>query len=84
MQRSLILAMRKPSFDPDVVAAHHRFLDASRLHDCVELSGPFTDWSGSASVLGVASLDKAAVFARPDSLRLSGASHVTVHEWDAP
>ena len=84
MQRFLILAMRNPSFDLDVVEAHHRFLDGLHLHDCVEISGPFADWPGSAAVLRVASLDKAIVFAPPDPLRLSDASHVTVHEWDAP
>lgn len=84
MQRSLILAMRNPSFDGDVVAAHHRFLDALRIEDRVELSSPFTDRFGSASVRGAASLDKATVFARPDPLWLSGTSHVTVHDGDAP
>ena len=84
MKRYLILAMRNPSFDPDVVEAHHRFLDALRIQDRVELSGHFTDWSGGASLLGAASLDKATVIAPRDPLRLTGASHITFREWDAP
>lgn len=79
----LVLTIRNPAFDADVVPAHYEFLDAMRAQGIVEQAGPFTDRSGGAYVLTAASLEEAREIAHRDPLHVSNSSTVTVHEWNA-
>lgn len=79
----LVLTIRKPEFDPDVVPAHYEFLDAMRAEGFLEQAGPFTDRSGGAYVLAAGSLEEAREIAHRDPLHVSNSSTVTVHEWNA-
>jgi uncharacterized protein YciI len=79
----LILTIRKPEFDAEVVPAHYEFLDALRAGSLIEQAGPFTDRSGGAYVLTAGSIEEARKIAHRDPLHISKSSTVTVHEWDA-
>ncbi|KAF1724326.1 YciI family protein [Pseudoxanthomonas japonensis] len=77
------MAMRRPSFDDAVIAPHLAFLDELRAAGHVEMTGGFSDKTGGAYVLvNVASLDEAQAIAARDPLALTGASDLTVHEWN--
>lgn len=82
MKQYLILAMRTPKFDANVIAAHRAHLDALKHCGVLEASGPFTDKSGGAYLIRVGSLDDAQAIAFADPLHLTGSSEVTVREWD--
>jgi uncharacterized protein YciI len=79
----LVITMRRPEFDPQVIPAHYRFLDDLRHRLLLEEAGPFTDKSGGAYVLRAASLDEARRLAAQDPLALGHCSTLAVHEWDA-
>jgi uncharacterized protein YciI len=79
----LVLTIRRPDFDPEVVPAHYRFLDDLRAQGLLEQAGPFTDRSGGAYVVWAGSLEEARRVAEQDPLHLERCSTVTVHEWDA-
>jgi uncharacterized protein YciI len=79
----LVLTIRRPDFDPEVVPAHYRFLDDLRAQGLLEQAGPFTDRSGGAYVVRAGSLEEARRVAEQDPLHLERCSTVTVHEWDA-
>jgi len=82
MKQYLIPAMRKPRFDPVVIAAHRAHLDALKARGVLEAFGPFTDGSGGAYLIRADSLDDAREIAFADPVHLTGASEVTVREWD--
>ena len=79
----LVLTIRRPDFDPEVVPVHYRFLDDLRAQGLLEQAGPFTDRSGGAYVVRAGSLEEARRLAEQDPLHLERCSTVTVHEWDA-
>lgn len=82
MKRYLVMAMRKPGFNEDVIAPHLAFLDALRDAGQLEMTGGFSDKSGGAYVLvDVASLEDAQAIAARDPLAVTGTSELTVHEW---
>ncbi len=83
MKRYLVLALRRPGFDPAAIAPHQAFLDRLRQFGQLELAGPFTDRSGGAYLLRAASLEDARAIAMTDPVHTTGSSDVTVHEWDA-
>ena len=83
MKRYLILTLRTPQFDPAVIAPHYAHLDQLRERGQLELSGPFTDRSGGAYVVRATDLDEARAIAFSDPVHTSGASQVTVYEWNA-
>lgn len=83
MNRYLILAMRRPHFDPAVVPLHQAFLDRLRERGRVELSGPFGDKSGGAYLLRAADLAEATAIAHSDPAHLSGGWDITVYAWQA-
>ena len=83
MKRYLILALRTPRFDPGVIAPHHEHLARLREQGQLELSGPFTDRSGGAYLVRAADFDAARAIACSDPLHASGASQLTVYEWNA-
>ena len=82
IKRYLVMAMRKPNFSEDVVAPHLTFLDGLRLAGKLEMTGGFSDKSGGAYVLKVASLAEALAIAADDPLTTSGSSALTVYEWN--
>jgi len=82
-KRYLILARRTAAFDAAVIAPHHAYLDALRSDGRLELAGPFSDRSGGAYVVRADGLAQAESIAFADPLHTTGASDVTVHEWNA-
>lgn len=83
MNRYLVLAMRRPQFDPAVVPLHRQFLDALRAQGRIELVGPFGDKSGGAYLLRAESLEEALAIAHRDPCHASGGWDITVYEWQA-
>jgi len=83
LARYLVLTRRTLGFDPAALGPHHAHLDALRAQGRLELAGPFSDRSGGAYLLMAADLDEATALARTDPLHTSGASDVTVFEWNA-
>jgi len=79
----LVLTIRKPEFDPQVIPAHYEFLDNLRSRELLEQSGAFTDKTGGAYVLKANGLDEARRLAEQDPLSLKHCSAITVYEWDA-
>ncbi len=82
MKRYLILTLRTPRFDPDVIAAHHAYLDALKAQGALEAYGPFNDKSGGAYVIRADSPEHARDMAFADPLHGSGSSQASVREWD--
>lgn len=82
MKRYLVLAMRKPSFDEAVIAPHAAFLDDLRAVGKLEMTGGFSDGTGGAYLLNVASLAEAQAIVDADPLTTMGSSTITVHEWN--
>jgi uncharacterized protein len=82
-KRYLVLAWRTEGFDAAVIAPHHAHLDALRDQGRLELAGPFSDRSGGAYVVRADDLAQAESIAFADPLHTTGASDVTVHEWNA-
>lgn len=80
--RYLVMAMRKPNFSEDVIAPHLAFLEALRLAEKLEMTGGFSDKSGGAYLLNVASLAEAQAIAAEDPLATSDSSSLTVYEWN--
>jgi uncharacterized protein YciI len=83
MNRYLVIAMRRPQFDPAAGVAHQEFVQGLRNGGTLELTGPFTDKSGGAYVIRAESLDAAKAIVHQDPVHTSGGWDVTVHEWDA-
>lgn len=79
----LVTMMRNPAFDPAVIPEHQAFLEQLKASGELIMWGPFTDRTGGAYVLQAGSLDEAASMAFTDPVHVSGASTVTVTEWDA-
>jgi len=82
-RRYLVLTLRTPEFDAAVIGPHYAHLDRLRADGALELAGPFTDRSGGAYLLRAGDLAAATALAHADPLHTSGASRVSVHEWDA-
>ncbi|WP_303636110.1 MULTISPECIES: YciI family protein [Stenotrophomonas] len=79
----LVLAMRRPDFNPAAVQPHRDFLDALQADGKLHLTGGFTDGSGGAYVLcNVDSLAQAQAIVATDPLVTLHASELTVHEWN--
>ncbi len=82
MKHYLVLAIRTPDFDDNVVAPHLAFIEQLRADGLLHMTGGFTDGSGGAYVLAnVGSLAEARAIAARDPLSLSGSSLLTIHEW---
>jgi len=82
MKHYLVIAMRRPGFDPDVVAPHLAYLGDLHARGLLASSGGFADGSGGAYVLqGVDSLAEAQAIADADPLVLTGNSDLAVREW---
>ncbi|KRA16791.1 MULTISPECIES: YciI family protein [unclassified Lysobacter] len=81
MKQYLVLAMRGPSFDAGAIEPHREFIAALRAQGRLERSGAFSDKSGGAYVLLAPDLDAATALAHTDPLHLTGASRLTIYEW---
>jgi uncharacterized protein YciI len=79
----LVIALRKPQFDPAVVAPHLAWLEDLRARGMLALTGGFADGTGGAYVLtGLDSIEAARVLVATDPLALTGSSSLAVHEWN--
>ena len=82
MNHYLGIAIRRPDFDPAVVAPHLAWLDDLHARGLLASSGGFTDGSGGAYLLrDLDSLADAQALAATDPLALTGNSDLTVREW---
>lgn len=82
MKHYLVIAMRRPDFDPAVVAPHLAYLDDLHARGLLVSSGGFADATGGAYVLqGLDSLADAQALADTDPLALTGNSDLSVREW---
>lgn len=79
----LVLAIRRPTFRPEVGEAHQAFLANLRREGTLVMNGPFSDKSGGAYVLQADGLDEATAIAHRDPLHVEGCSDLTVWEWNA-
>lgn len=82
MNRYLVMAMRTPHFDAAVIEPHRQFLKT--LHDRGQLqeSGRFTDGTGGAYVIYAENLDAAREIVFTDPVHTTGASELSVYEWE--
>ena len=83
MNRYLVMAMRRPTFDPSMVQPHKDYLEGLRAGGRIELCGGFSDQSGGAYLLLAGHLDEARAIAHEDPAHLSGGWDITVYEWQA-
>jgi len=83
MNRYLVLAMRRASFDASVVPLHKQFLEDLRKQGRIELSGPFDDNSGGAYLLLAADRAEAEKLAFSDPAHTSGGWDITLYAWAA-
>ena len=80
MNRYLVMAMRRPDFDPAMVQPHVDFLQGLRTGGRLELSGGFSDKSGGAYLMRAQSMDEALSIAHQDPAYTSGGWDITVYE----
>jgi len=81
MNRFLVLVMRTPTFAESIIGPHRDFLDGLRARGQLEMTGPFTDGSGGAYLLLAEDMDAATTIAHTDPAHLTGASKITVYQW---
>ncbi|NEW40501.1 hypothetical protein GV794_07585 [Nocardia cyriacigeorgica] len=82
MHKYLVMVMRTPSFDPAVVEPHKQFLAELRDKGMLQETGRFTDGTGGAYIVLAESLDQAREIVFTDPVHTTGASEVTVYEWE--
>ena len=83
MNRYLVMAMRRPGFDPAVIQPHKDFLDGLRAGGRLEMSGGFGDKSGGAYLMLATDMSEALSIAHQDPAHTSGGWDITVYEWNA-
>jgi uncharacterized protein YciI len=79
----LILALRTPDFDPQVLPSHRAYLQSLSARGLLAAHGPFLDQSGGAYIIRADSLPQAESVAAADPLSSSGAAEMAVWPWDA-
>ncbi|WP_431971697.1 YciI family protein [Nocardia sp. bgisy134] len=82
MNKYLVMVMRTPRFDPAVIEPHKEFLDGLVGRGQLVESGRFTDGTGGAYVIRADSLAAAREIADGDPVHTTGASELTVYEWE--
>ncbi|BDT87946.1 hypothetical protein GV791_15225 [Nocardia cyriacigeorgica] len=82
MHKYLVMVMRTPRFDPAVVEPHKQFLAELRDKGMLQETGRFTDGTGGAYIVLAESLDQAREIVYTDPVHTTGASEVTVYEWE--
>lgn len=83
MNRYLVMAIRKATFQQAAVEKHCEFLDQLRREGKLEVAGPFGDKSGGAYLLNVESMEAAEAIAFSDPMHTTNSSVITVYAWDA-
>lgn len=78
----LVMAERTPRFDASVIEPHRAFLQELLAQGRLQESGGFTDGTGGAYVILAADLTAATAIAHSDPLHTTGASELTIHEWE--
>lgn len=78
----LVMVVRTPAFEQSVVEPHRTFLQELLATGQLQESGRFTDGSGGAYVVLAESLTAATAIAHADPLHTTGASELTIHEWE--
>ncbi|MET8425842.1 YciI family protein [Nocardia sp. NPDC004860] len=82
MRKYLVMAMRTPRFDDSVIVPHKDWLTAVRERGQLVETGKFTDGSGGAYVITAENLTAAQELIRTDPIHTTGASELTVYEWE--
>ncbi|WP_218021344.1 YciI family protein [Nocardia crassostreae] len=82
MRKYLVMAMRTPRFDSSVAQPHREWLDVVRSRGQLVETGKFTDNSGGAYVILAENLDAARELVCTDPIHTTGASELTVYEWE--
>ncbi|MFD7843177.1 YciI family protein [Nocardia sp. NPDC059764] len=82
MRKYLVMAMRTPRFDDSVVVPHKEWLAQVRDRGQLVETGKFTDGTGGAYVITAESLTAARELIHTDPIHTTGASELTVHEWE--
>lgn len=82
MRKYLVMAMRTSRFDQSVVEPHRAWLDAVRSRGQLVETGKFTDGSGGAYVVLAENLEAARELIFTDPIHTTGASELTVYEWE--
>lgn len=81
-RKYLVMAERTPVFDASVIEPHRTFLQELLAEGQLQESGGFTDGTGGAYVILAESLTAATTIAHSDPLHTTGASDLTIHEWE--
>ncbi len=82
LKRYLVMAMRQPGFDDAVIEPHMAYIGQLRARGRLDMSGGFSDGSGGAYLLRASDMAEAQAMADADPLHLTGASRLTVFEWN--
>ncbi|RDI67433.1 YciI family protein [Nocardia pseudobrasiliensis] len=82
MRKYLVLAMRTDRWDDSVIQPHRDWLAEVRAAGNLDCTGRFTDGSGGAYVVLAESLDRATELIFTDPIHTTGASKLTVYEWE--
>ncbi|PKV81328.1 YciI family protein [Nocardia fluminea] len=81
-RKYLVMAERTPKFDDSVIEPHRTFLRELLAQGQLQESGGFTDGTGGAYVVLAENLTAATAIVHSDPLHTTGASDLTIHEWD--
>ncbi|MEU4809238.1 YciI family protein [Nocardia fluminea] len=81
-RKYLVMAERTPKFDDSVIEPHRTFLRELLAQGQLQESGGFTDGTGGAYVVLAENLTAATAIAHSDPLHTTGASDLTIHEWE--
>lgn len=82
LKHYLVMAMRQPDFDEAVFEPHMAYIGQLRAQGRLDMSGGFSDGSGGAYLLRAQDMAQARALAEADPLHLTGASRLTVFEWN--
>ncbi|MFD3508383.1 YciI family protein [Nocardia sp. NPDC058666] len=81
-RKYLVMAHRTPQFDASVIEPHRTFLQDLLAKGRLQESGGFTNSPGGAYVILAESLPTATMIAHSDPLHTTGASELTIYEWE--
>ncbi|RDI50685.1 YciI family protein [Nocardia mexicana] len=82
MRKYLVMAVRTPDWDDAVIEPHRDWLADVRSRGQLDCTGRFTDGTGGAYVILAESLGAARDLVHTDPIHTTGASAVTVYEWE--
>ncbi len=82
MIKYLVLAMRTSAWSDDVIEPHRQWLASVRDAGQLDCTGRFPDGSGGAYVVLAENLGDARELVFTDPIHTSGASDLTVYEWE--